>query len=109
MNLTRTRYVPPTLEGRVMVELGQQVATLRDANGLLTRRLASVQAVLAAVVRQTHAYEQALQYYADLQSYRADADAVLPAMPILEDVGFKARQVLYKRPAARADPVEEPR
>ena len=80
-----------SLQGRALADLGQQVVRARAENRELRRRLASVEAVLAAVVRQVDGCETALKFYADLQSY-ANGDAA----PVLDDSGFKARAVLYK-------------
>jgi len=85
---TRSRF---SLQGRALADLGQQLVRARADNRELHRRLESVSAVLAAVVRQVEACEGALRFYADLQSY-ANGDAAL----VLDDSGWRARQVLYQ-------------
>jgi len=72
-----------SLQGKALADLGQQVVRARAENRELRRRLASVEAVLAAVKRQVEACEGALRFYAAAG----------------EDGGVTARQVLYKAPS----------
>ena len=51
-----------SLQGRALADLGQQVVRARAENRELRRRLASVEAVLAAVVRQVDGCETALKF-----------------------------------------------
>jgi len=88
-----------SLQGKALADLGQQVVRARAENRELRRRLASVEAVLKAVVPHVEACEGALRFYADLQSYHTGDGPAMPVlldMPILDDCGFKARAVLYK-------------